>query len=91
MVSSADYVRAASGRHRDQSPNRQLDLGATQLSRRKFIDPSGESNREPRQIIARRPGHMVHIDMKKVGRIPEGGGWRVNGRNGPGGLSSRPD
>jgi transposase InsO family protein len=50
------------------------------LNRRKFIDPNGDTNREPRKIIARRPGHMVHIDVKKVGRIPDGGGWRVHGR-----------
>lgn len=25
------------------------------------------------------PGDLVHIDVKKLGRIPEGGGWRVNG------------
>ncbi len=31
-------------------------------------------------IIARWPGHMVHVDVKKVGRIPDGGGWRVHGR-----------
>jgi hypothetical protein len=24
---------------------------------------------------------MVHIDVKKVGRIPDGGGWRAHGRN----------
>ncbi len=24
---------------------------------------------------------MVHIDVKKVGRIPDGGGWRVHGKN----------
>ena len=23
---------------------------------------------------------MVHVDVKKVGRIPDGGGWRVHGR-----------
>lgn len=23
---------------------------------------------------------MVHIDVKKVGQIPDGGGWRVHGR-----------
>ncbi|MDP9869864.1 transposase [Streptosporangium brasiliense] len=51
-------------------------LAQLQLNRRRFIDPSGESNREPQQIVARRPGHMVHIDVKKVGRIPDGGGWR---------------
>jgi transposase InsO family protein len=27
-----------------------------------------------------RPGELVHIDVKKLGRIPEGGGWRVHGR-----------
>lgn len=50
------------------------------LNRRKFIDPSGERNREPRPIIAHRPGHMVHVDVKKVGRIPDGGGWRAHGK-----------
>lgn len=55
-------------------------LHALGLNRRKFIDPNGDTNREPRKIIARRPGHMVHIDVKKVGRIPNGGGWRVHGR-----------
>ncbi|MER7569876.1 IS481 family transposase [Streptomyces sp. NPDC097941] len=50
------------------------------LNRRKFIDPNGHTNREPRRIVARRPGHMVHVDVKKVGRIPDGGGWRVHGR-----------
>jgi transposase InsO family protein len=53
------------------------------LNRRKFIDPNGELNRAPQQIIATRPGHMVHIDVKKVGRIPDGGGWRVHGRGSP--------
>lgn len=23
---------------------------------------------------------MIHLDVKKVGRIPDGGGWRVHGR-----------
>ena len=55
-------------------------LGQLGLNRRRFIDPDGEVNRTPRTIIARRPGHMVHLDVKKVGRIPDGGGWRVHGR-----------
>ncbi|WP_433711128.1 IS481 family transposase [Nocardia sp. CA-084685] len=50
------------------------------LNRRRFLDPGGEINRAPRRIIARRPGHMVHVDIKKVGRIPDGGGWRTHGR-----------
>lgn len=27
------------------------------------------------------PGSLVHIDVKKLGRIPDGGGWRVHGRS----------
>ncbi len=41
----------------------------------------GDSNREPGKITAHWPGHMVHLDVKKVGRIPDGGGWRVHGRD----------
>jgi transposase InsO family protein len=26
------------------------------------------------------PGELVHMDVKKLGRIPDGGGWRANGR-----------
>jgi transposase InsO family protein len=28
-----------------------------------------------------RPGEMIHLDVKKLGRIPEGGGWRAHGRS----------
>jgi transposase InsO family protein len=28
-----------------------------------------------------RPGELVHIDVKKLGRIPDGGGWRGEGLN----------
>ena len=27
-----------------------------------------------------RPGELVHVDVKKLGRIPNGGGWRAHGR-----------
>jgi len=53
------------------------------LNRRRFIDPAGENNREVRKIIAKHPGHMVHLDVKKTGRIPDGGGWRAYGRGSP--------
>lgn len=49
------------------------------ISRRRDIDPSGAANRAGK-ITARYPGHMVHLDVKKVGRIPDGGGWRAHGR-----------
>ena len=27
-----------------------------------------------------RPGELVHMDVKKLGKIPDGGGWRARGR-----------
>jgi len=27
-----------------------------------------------------RPGELVHVDVKKLGRIPPGGGWKAHGR-----------
>lgn len=27
-----------------------------------------------------RPGELIHVDVKKIGRIPDGGGWRALGR-----------
>lgn len=26
------------------------------------------------------PGDLIHVDIKKLGRIPDGGGWRIHGR-----------
>lgn len=51
------------------------------LGHRRFLDPCGDNNRKPGTITARWPGHMVHLDVKKVGRIPDGGGWRIHGRD----------
>jgi len=28
----------------------------------------------------REPGSLLHVDVKKLGRIPKGGGWRLHGR-----------
>jgi len=28
-----------------------------------------------------RPGELTHMDVKKIGRIPDGGGWRAHGRH----------
>ena len=33
-----------------------------------------------RRITTSRPGELVHVDVKKLGRIPHGGGWRAHGR-----------
>lgn len=27
-----------------------------------------------------RPGELIHVDVKKIGRIPPGGGWKAHGR-----------
>jgi transposase InsO family protein len=27
-----------------------------------------------------RPGELVHMDVKKIGKIPDGGGWKAHGR-----------
>lgn len=55
-------------------------LARAGLNRRKFIDPGGEVNRQPQRIRACWPGHMAGVDVKKVGRIPDGGRWRAHGR-----------
>jgi transposase InsO family protein len=48
------------------------------LNRLAWMDrPTG---RVIRRIHTERPGELVHIDVKKLGRIPDGGGWRAHGR-----------
>jgi hypothetical protein len=36
-----------------------------------------------------RPGDLAHLDVKKLGKIPDGGGWRKMGR--PEGRHHSPD
>ena len=49
------------------------------------IDPiTGEPLRRRRggpRYERRRPGELLHVDVKKLGRVPDGGGWRVHGRS----------
>ncbi|MFJ3170651.1 IS481 family transposase [Streptomyces roseus] len=48
------------------------------LNRLAFLDrPTG---RIIRRYERARPGELVHLDIKKLGNIPDGGGWRVVGR-----------
>jgi hypothetical protein len=35
---------------------------------------------KPKRYEVAAPGQLVHVDIKKQGRIPDGGGWRVHGR-----------
>jgi transposase len=47
------------------------------LSRLAVLDrPTGQPVRYQRD----HPGELVHVDVTKVARIPDGGGWRVHGR-----------
>lgn len=52
------------------------------ISRWRDIDPTDAGNRTSTSTksVARHPGHMVHLDVKKVGRISDDGGWRAHGR-----------
>lgn len=50
------------------------------LGRLRDITPHGDTLRTPQRITARYPGHMVHMDVKKVGRLRDGGGWWAHGR-----------
>ena len=34
----------------------------------------------PRRYEKSTPGELVHVDIKKLGRIPDGGGWRIHGK-----------
>ena len=72
-------------------------LARHQVPRLCALDPiTGEVIRSSKATAVRyereRPGELVHMDVKKIGRIPDGGGWRAHGRanverdrmNGPG-------
>ncbi|WP_030777348.1 IS481 family transposase [Streptomyces sp. NRRL F-2664] len=48
------------------------------LNRLAWLDrPTG---RVIRRYERARPGELVHVDIKKLGNIPDGGGWRTVGR-----------
>lgn len=38
------------------------------------------SRKKANSYVHQTPGDLVHVDIKKLGRIPDGGGWRVVGR-----------
>lgn len=59
------------------------------LNRLRDITPAGDTLRAPGTITARYPGHMLHMDVKKVGKIPDGGGWRAHGRGSDQARASR--
>ena len=54
-------------------------LRRCRLNRLTYIDrATGESIRRYEHD---KPGDMLHMDVKKLGRVPDGGGWRYVGRS----------
>lgn len=54
-------------------------LVACRINRRWHVD---RATGEPvRRYEADQPGELVHIDIKKLGNIPDGGGWRILGKH----------
>ena len=89
-------VLAARARHRDGQDvlGPKVGVPARTVSRilRRYdvpylrhCDPmSGEVIRSSKATARRyeraQPGELVHMDVKKLGKIPDGGGWRAHGR-----------
>jgi transposase InsO family protein len=45
------------------------------------LDSGDRATAEPiRRYQRERPGELVHVDVKKLSGIPDGGGWRIHGR-----------
>lgn len=54
-------------------------LARNHVSRLAWMDrPTGRVIRRYEQA---HPGDLVHVDIKKLGKVPPGGGWRVHGRS----------
>ncbi|MFC4561039.1 hypothetical protein ACFO4E_04115 [Nocardiopsis mangrovi] len=50
------------------------------LNRLRDLDPpTGEPLRAVDRYEHERAGDLVHVDVKKLGRIPAGGSWRMHG------------
>lgn len=57
-------------------------LRAAGLSR---LDHGDRATAVPvRRYQRERPGELIHVDVKKIGAIPDGGGWRLHGRGNAG-------
>jgi transposase InsO family protein len=48
------------------------------LAKLRWLDRA--TGRVTRRIESAQPGDLVHVDVKKLGKIPAGGGWRLLGR-----------
>jgi len=53
-------------------------LSRYRLARLAWLDRA--TGRVIRRYEHPHPGDLVHVDIKKLGKIPDGGGWRAHGR-----------
>src|SRR4051794_17777876 len=44
------------------------------------LDRGDRASAKPQRYQWGQPGDLAHVDVKKLGGIPEGGGWKVHGR-----------
>jgi len=51
---------------------------------------TGQQPRRVRRHQRDRPGELIHVDVKKIAGIPDGGGWRRRGRGFDGQFRNRP-
>ncbi|MFF4821219.1 IS481 family transposase [Kitasatospora sp. NPDC001309] len=60
------------------------------LNRLRDLDPpTGENLRQVIRYEHDKPGDLIHVDIKKLGRIPDGGGWRMHGIGTDGARASK--
>jgi transposase InsO family protein len=60
------------------------------ISRLRDLDVTGQDMRAAAVRYEHpRCGDLVHVDVKKLGRIPDGGGWRAHGRGSDGHRASK--
>ena len=64
----------------------QAILRAAGMGRLDRGDRATSSSNHPQRYQRERPGELVHVDVKKLAAIRDGGGWRAHGRGAANGL-----
>ena len=79
----APALEAALGPGADRGPGRLRTLHCARgvgPVRHQPAHPSRSGTGEPIRRYEHHPGAMLHVDVKKLGNVPDGGGWRFLGR-----------
>ena len=72
----ADHIAAEVGLAASTVQSILVAAGAGRLDR----GDRAERREPPRRYVRDNPGELVHLDVKKLAAIPDGGGWRTHGR-----------